>query len=78
MGECVLPDNINDWNMRSGCIVQIGDPVGESRTKMNESARRFARHSRIAIRSRCDNPLEKAKHTTHFRLPIESGDKMHF
>ena len=66
---------------RCGClagVVQIGKPVGQTRSEVQKCGGRFARHAGIAISSTSRDPLKQAKVVGHTRRPGQGCHQVHF
>jgi hypothetical protein len=67
----MLTYDIDDWHLRSACIVQIGKTVPEAGAKVQQRAGWLSRHSRIAVRGTSHNAFEKTQHAPYSRGSIE-------
>ena len=74
----VVANHIDDRRPRSPCVVQIGEPICESRTEVQQRRRGPIRHATVAIRRAGYHILLQAEDTAHARLVVERRDKMHF
>ena len=74
----MVADDIDHRNAGAPGIVQVGEPVCQSRPRMKQRRGRAAGHPRVTIGSACHHALEKPQHATHVRPAIESRNKMHF
>jgi hypothetical protein len=74
----MLADDVDDWHVRSARIVEIGQAIGKTRAEVKQSACRLLRHACIAVCGSGDNAFEQTENATHFCLPVECGDNMHF
>ena len=74
----VVADDIDDRRPCATCVVEIGEPVGQSGPKMQQGSGRLLRHAAVAIRHPGYRAFEKAKHDSHSLDPVERRDEMHF
>ena len=74
----MLPHQIYQWHLRPAGIVQIRKAIAQARAEMKQSARRFLRHSGVAVGRSGDDALEQAKNATHFADPVERRDDVYF
>ncbi len=58
--------------------MQIGQAVGEPRTKMEQGGSRLSGHACIAVGRTGGDVLMEGKHAAHALDPIESRDEVHF
>ena len=73
----VLAHDVDDARTRFLRVVQIGEPVAESRRQMQQRGGRLARHPVIAIRRARHHALEQTQNAAHAFDTVECGDKMH-
>jgi hypothetical protein len=73
----VIADHVDHRRMGASCIVEIGEPVGETGSQMQESGGRLVSHSGVAIGGAGDHALEKAEHAAHPRLAVECRHEVH-
>jgi hypothetical protein len=57
--------------------MEIGKAVGESRPKVKQSARRFASHASVPIRSARHHTFKKTENAPHGWKTIQCGHQMH-
>ena len=66
---------IGVWARRG--VVQVGDPVAEAGTEVQQRRRRPTAHARVPVGGAGDDPLEQSEHRAHPRLAVERGDEVH-
>ena len=74
---CVFADDIDDRRACSTCVVQVGQPVGEPWSQMQQRTGRLAGHSCVAVGSTGHHTFEEPKYATHTVLGIERRDEVH-
>ena len=57
--------------------MQVGEPVAEPRTEVQQRARRHAGHPGVAVGGAGGDALEQAEHAAHLRHRVERGDEVH-
>ncbi len=57
--------------------MQVGEPVAEAGTKMQQHCGRLAGHARVAVGGAGDHSFEEAEHAAHLRHRVERGDEVH-
>ena len=60
------------------CVMQIGHAIREPRPQMEQGARRFARHARIAIGRAGDHAFEQGQDRLHAGDLIDRLHQLHF
>ena len=73
----VLADDIDNSRARLLRVVQIGKPVAETRTQVQQRAGRLAGHAEEAIRRAGDDALEQPQHAAHPFNLVERGNEVH-
>jgi hypothetical protein len=73
----LIPNDADDWHSRTLGVVEVSQPIGETGSTMQQGCCRFPSYSRITIRRSSHYSLEKPKHTTNARNPVERSNKMH-
>ena len=73
----VIADHVDHRRMGAPCIMEIGEPVGETGSQMQESGGWLVGHSGVAIGGASDHALEEAEHAAHARLAVECRNEMH-
>jgi len=73
----VLPDEIHDRHLCAAGVMEIGKAVGQSRPKVKQSARRFASHASVTIRSAGHHTFKKTENASHGWKPIQCRHQMH-
>ena len=74
----MLADDVYDGNLRPARVVQIRDAVSQARSEMQQCARRFFPHARVAVCRSGDDAFEQSEHATHFGCAVERRDDVHF
>ena len=74
----VVTDHIDDRRPRAPCVVEIGEPVGQSRPKMQQGSGRLLSYAAVAICHSGYRAFEKTKHNSHSLDPVERRHEMHF
>ena len=73
----MFTDDVDDGRARAPCVVEIGQAISKTGTKMQKGARRLFRHPCIAIGSTGDHAFEQSENCPHARLAVERCDKVH-
>jgi hypothetical protein len=63
--------------MRPERVVQIREAIAQAWAEMKQSARRFLRHSGVAVGRSGDDALKQAKNATRFD-PVQRRDDVYF
>jgi hypothetical protein len=74
----MLAHNVDDRHVCPARIVQVRDPIGETRTEMKKSACWFSGHPCIAICGCRDNTLKQTEYAPHSSLSVECRNDVHF
>ena len=74
----MVPNDGHNSGARTAGIVQIGDAIAKTRPEVQQSQRRLAGHTRIAIRRAGANALEQGKHGADFRHISKRIDERQF
>jgi len=69
---------VDDAGTRPLGVVQVGQPVAQSRTQMKQRGGWLFRHTVVAVSSTCHHPLKETQDAAHAGRAIQGGDKMHF
>ncbi len=73
----VLADDVDDAGIRLLGVVQVGEPIGEAGTEMQQRRGRRALHAEIAVGGTGHHALEQAEHAAHALDPVQRRDEMH-
>ena len=73
----VIADDVDHRRRGFVGVVDVGEPVGETRAEMQQGRGRLFAHPGIPVRGSGDDPLEQAEHAAHAINPVEGCDKMH-
>src|SRR5579862_457367 len=74
----MLPNHINHRYMGPARIVEICQAVAKAGTEVQQSARRFPGHARVAVCRASYYTLKEAQHAAYFRDAVEACDQMNF
>jgi hypothetical protein len=74
----MVSDQVDDWATRSSGIVQIGNTVGQTRTQMQQSGRRFTQHPAVTVGSTSANSLKQRQNRPYCIVAINGLNQMHF
>jgi hypothetical protein len=74
----MLANQVDDWHASPARVVQIRETVPESGAKMQQRARWFFHHARIAVRGSGNDAFEEAEHAAHFRRAVQRSDDVDF
>ena len=73
----MVADNVDDRRRRPARIVQIGEPVGEAGTEMQQRRGRLSGDAAKTVGGAGSDAFEQAKHAAQARVRIEGADQVH-
>jgi hypothetical protein len=73
----MVADDVDDGHPALARVVQVGQPVAEAATQVQQGRCRPAGHACIAVRGAGGHALEQAQHGAHLRRAVERGDEVH-
>jgi hypothetical protein len=73
----MLTDEVDHRHLRSLGIVEIRQPICESRTQVKQSACRLLRHTRVSVSRSCNHTLEEAENAAHLGDSIKRRDNVY-
>ena len=74
----MIADQVDNPRTRPACIVQIGDPIGKARAKMQQRQGHLSRHAGIAIGCARADAFEQAEHTAQPSVAGKRTDQTQF
>ena len=72
----VIAHYVEQRDPRPARVVEVCDPVAESRPKVQEGRRRRVRHACVSVRGPSRDTLEEREDRTHFRHRIQRSDEV--
>jgi hypothetical protein len=73
----VVADDVDERRARPAGIVQVCEPVAETRAEVQQRRRRLAGHAPVPIGGAGDDPFEQAERGAHLGHRVERGDEVH-
>jgi hypothetical protein len=74
----MLPDNIDERNMRSASVVQVSEAIAKAWAEMKQGAGGLPSQARITVSSPGNNAFEETQNATNFRPPVKRRNNVHF
>ena len=68
---------VDDLGAGAPRIVKVGDPIGKTRSAVEERHRRFPCHPSIAVGTACDNGLSHTEYAAHGLSLVKGNDELY-
>ena len=73
----VVADDVDDRRPGPSRVVQVGQPVAQSRSEVQQRRRRASSHPAVPVGRARGHALEEAEHAAHGGHVVEGGDEVH-
>src|SRR5260370_40112604 len=73
----VVTDNIDDRRPCATCIVEVGEPVRQPWSEVQQGRGRLLRHAAVTISHPGHRAFEKTEHDPHALDPPDRRDELH-
>jgi hypothetical protein len=73
----VVADDVHDRRRRPARVVEVGEPVGEARSEVQQRRRRALGHAGVAVGHAGHHALEQPEHRPHPVDPIDRRHEVH-